>query len=74
VLPVSPELQPWQAQRALSRVSQELATAAPELAFPLEIWDQTEPSQKPLLSRRPGRLLDPPSVLDRLPAAVMGAI
>ena len=74
MLPVSPELQPWEAQRALSRVSQKLATAATELAFPLEIWDQTEPSQKQLLSRRPGRLFDPPSVLDRLPAAVMGAI
>ena len=74
MLPVSPELQPWQAQRALSRVSQELATAATELAFPLEIWDQTERSQKQLLARRRGWWFDPPSVLDRLPAAVMGAI
>ncbi|HVR27126.1 MAG TPA: hypothetical protein VMU26_27845 [Candidatus Polarisedimenticolia bacterium] len=75
VLPVSQGLQAWQVRRALwSRVSQELAMAAEKLAFPQGIWDQTERSQKQLLSRRPGRLFDPPSVSDRLAAAEKGAI
>ena len=75
MLPVSQGLQAWQVRRALySRVSQEPATAAEKLAFPQEIWDQTERSQKQLLSRRPGRLFDPPSVSDRHPGAAKGAI
>ncbi|MGB0007353.1 MAG: hypothetical protein WA437_05115 [Candidatus Sulfotelmatobacter sp.] len=39
-------------------------------AFLRKIWGRTERSRKQLLSRRRGRLFDPPSVSAHLPAAV----
>jgi hypothetical protein len=65
-----------QASRALQRlrVSEALATTEAKRAFQREPLYRIGRSQKQLLSRRPERLLDPPSVSARLPAAVKGAI